>query len=83
MAGADAQLDAFRRLFPAPLGDDLAPHVRIVTRRNGQVIIDHQDETSEVFVVLPNHNLPPYLQCKLVPKAPAFQVLFNISHVLG
>ena len=52
MAGADAQLDAFRRLFPAPLGDDLAPHVRIVTRRNGQVIIDHQDETSEVFVVL-------------------------------
>ncbi len=52
MAGPDDRLDEFKRLFPEPLGEQLAPHARIITRRNGQVIIDHQDESSDVFVVL-------------------------------
>ncbi|MCX7864176.1 MAG: Crp/Fnr family transcriptional regulator [Novosphingobium sp.] len=52
MAAPYMHHDHFRRLFPEPLGNDLLPHVRILTRRNGQVIIDHQDESDEVFVVL-------------------------------
>jgi CRP-like cAMP-binding protein len=39
-------------MLPEPLGEELAPHVRLLTRRNGQTIIDHQDEASDVFVVL-------------------------------
>ena len=52
MAGPDAHLQDLKQILPDPLGDELAPHVRIINRRNGQVVIGHQDETSEVFVVL-------------------------------
>lgn len=52
MAVSDAQLQELKRVLPDPLGDELAPHVRIITRRSGQVVIGHQDDTSEVFVVL-------------------------------
>ena len=52
MAGPDAYLQELKRLLPEPLGDELAPHVRLISRRNGQVIIGHQDEASDVFIVL-------------------------------
>jgi CRP/FNR family transcriptional regulator, cyclic AMP receptor protein len=52
MAGSDEQIQELKRMLPEPLGDELAPHVRLLTRRNGQTIIDHQDEASDVFVVL-------------------------------
>jgi len=52
MAGQDAHLQQLRRTLPEPLGDKLAPHVRLITRRNGQTIIGHQDDTSDIFVVL-------------------------------
>jgi len=52
MAGTDAQLKALKRVLPEPMAEALADHVRVITRRNGQIVIGHQDETSDVFVVL-------------------------------
>jgi CRP/FNR family transcriptional regulator, cyclic AMP receptor protein len=51
MAGPDAQLQELKQILPDPLGDELAGHVRIIKRKNGQVVIGHQDETTDVFVV--------------------------------
>ncbi|MDG2005658.1 MAG: cyclic nucleotide-binding domain-containing protein, partial [Novosphingobium sp.] len=52
MAGSNAQLREIKGMLPEPLGDELAPHVRVITRKNGQTIIDHQDEAIDVYVVL-------------------------------
>jgi CRP-like cAMP-binding protein len=52
MARASAYLQPLRKLLPDPLGQLLEPHARIVTLRPGQIVIGHQDRTSDVFVVL-------------------------------
>jgi CRP-like cAMP-binding protein len=46
------QLQALYRLLPAPLGEQLEPYARLVTLRPGQIVIGHQDRTTDVFIVL-------------------------------
>jgi CRP-like cAMP-binding protein len=52
MAKPNGQLQALSRLLPEALGHELEPHARLVTLRPGQIVIGHQDRTTEVFVVL-------------------------------
>lgn len=52
MAKPAALLDSLTKLLPAPLGERLAGQARLMTLRAGQIVIGHQDETSDVFVVL-------------------------------
>jgi len=52
MGKASAYLRQFEALLPDPLGRLLAPHARFVTLRPGQIVIGHQDRTSDAFVVL-------------------------------
>lgn len=52
MAKANTQLQALNRLLPEAIGQQLEPHARIVTLRPGQVVIGHQDRTTDVFVIL-------------------------------
>jgi CRP-like cAMP-binding protein len=52
MANSNTQLQALRRFLPEPLGEQLEPHARLVTLRPGQIVIGHQDRTTEVFIVL-------------------------------
>lgn len=52
MAKASAYPQRLKELLPEPLGQLLEPHARIVTLRPGQIIIGHQDRTSDVFIVL-------------------------------
>lgn len=52
MGKASAYLRQFEELLPDPLGRLLAPHARFVTLRPGQIVIGHQDSTSDAFVVL-------------------------------
>jgi CRP-like cAMP-binding protein len=46
------QLQALSRLLPERLGQQLEPIARLVTLRPGQIVIGHQDRTTDVFVVL-------------------------------
>lgn len=52
MAKVDAYLKALEALLPDPLGIMLAPHVRIVTLRAGQIVIGQQDRSTDAFVVI-------------------------------
>lgn len=52
MASPLNQLQALESLLPQPLGTLLAPHARLVQVRQGQIIVGHQDRTTDVFVVL-------------------------------
>lgn len=52
MAKPAALLEALTKFLPDPLGERLADHARLMTLRAGQIVIGHQDETSDVFVVL-------------------------------
>lgn len=52
MGKASAYLGSLKQLLPEPLGQLLEPHARVVTLRPGQIVIGHQDRTSDVFVVL-------------------------------
>lgn len=52
MGKANAHLQQFEKLLPEPLGRLLAPHARFVALRPGQIVIGHQDRTSDAFVVL-------------------------------
>jgi len=52
MGKASAYLRQFETLLPDPLGRLLAPHARFVPLRPGQIVIGHQDRTSDAFVVL-------------------------------
>jgi CRP/FNR family transcriptional regulator, cyclic AMP receptor protein len=47
-----SQLQALSRLMPDALGSELESHARLVTLRPGQIVIGHQDRTTDVFVVL-------------------------------
>jgi CRP-like cAMP-binding protein len=47
-----SQLQALHSLLPLALGRDLEPHVRLVMLRPGQIVIGHQDRTTDVFIVL-------------------------------
>jgi CRP-like cAMP-binding protein len=47
-----ARLQSIRSILPDPLGELLEPHARMVQLRPGQIIIGHQDRTSDVFVIL-------------------------------
>jgi CRP-like cAMP-binding protein len=46
------QLQALAQLLPEALGRQLEPYARLVTLRPGQIVIGHQDRTTDVFVVL-------------------------------
>ena len=48
-------LDALDRLLPAPLGEALRPHARIVSRQPGHIIMGHGDRTSEIYLILEGH----------------------------
>lgn len=52
MSNANSHMSALQRLLPEPLGQQLEAHARIVSLRPGQIVVGHQDETSDVFVVL-------------------------------
>jgi CRP-like cAMP-binding protein len=52
MAKPNTQLQALSRLLPEALGQQLEPHARLVSLRPGQIVIGHQDRTTDVFVVL-------------------------------
>lgn len=52
MGKSSAYLRAFEQLLPDPLGRLLAPHARFVPLRPGQIVIGHQDRTTDAFVVL-------------------------------
>lgn len=52
MVKPNSQLQALSRLLPPTLGQQLEPHARLVTLRSGQIVIGHQDHTTDVFVVL-------------------------------
>lgn len=52
MAKSIALLQTLRQVFPDPLGEALEPHARIVSLRAGQIVIGHQDLTTDVFVVI-------------------------------
>jgi CRP-like cAMP-binding protein len=52
MANANSHMQALRRLLPEPLGQLLEPHARLVSLRANQIVIGHQDRTSDVFVVI-------------------------------
>lgn len=43
---------ALEEILPAPLGAMLAPHVRFVPLRAGQIIIGQQDTSTDAFVVI-------------------------------
>ena len=47
-----ARLKTLRSVLPEALGEQLEPHARQVTLRAGQIIIGHQDRTTDVFIVL-------------------------------
>ncbi len=47
-----AKLQDLRDILPPVLAERLEPHVRLVKLRAGQMIIGHQDQTSDVFIVL-------------------------------
>lgn len=47
-----AGLEALEKLLPAPLGELLLPSARLIQLRNGQTVIGHQDDTTDVFVVI-------------------------------
>lgn len=46
------KLQALRDFLPPPLGERLEPLARLVTLRPGQIVIGHQDRTTDVFIVL-------------------------------
>lgn len=52
MVKPNSQLQALAQLLPETLGQLLEPHARVVTLRPGQIVIGHQDRTTDVFVVL-------------------------------
>ena len=52
MANATSLVQALRSLLPEPLGQQLEPHARLVSLRANQIVIGHQDRTSDVFVVI-------------------------------
>ena len=52
MARTIALSQVLADLLPAPLGTQLEPHARLVVLRAGQIVIGHQDRTSDVFVVV-------------------------------
>ncbi len=47
-----AKLQDLRDILPPVLAERLEPNVRLVKLRAGQMIIGHQDQTSDVFIVL-------------------------------
>jgi len=52
MGKADTYLKALQEVLPDPLGTLLAPHARFVPLRAGQIVIGHQDRTTDAFVVV-------------------------------
>lgn len=52
MGKTDAYLRQLEQVLPQPLGALLAPHARFVPLRAGQIVIGHQDRTTDVFVVV-------------------------------
>ena len=52
MVKPNSQLQALSRLLPEALGQQLEQHARLVTLRSGQIVIGHQDHTTDVFIVL-------------------------------
>lgn len=52
MAATSAYLQKLEALLPDPLGRLLAPHARIVPLRPNQIVISHQDRTTDAFVVI-------------------------------
>ncbi|MCB2074140.1 MAG: Crp/Fnr family transcriptional regulator [Novosphingobium sp.] len=52
MANATSHVQALKRLLPEPLGQQLESHARLVSLRANQIVIGHQDRTTDVFVVL-------------------------------
>jgi len=47
-----AGLEALDTMLPAPLGALLKPHARLIPVRNGQTVIGHQDDSTDVFLVI-------------------------------
>ena len=45
-------LQSLKDILPPALAERLEPHARLVKLRAGQMIIGHQDHTSDVFIVL-------------------------------
>lgn len=52
MTSHAAHLETFRRILPKPLAEHIEPHMRIASFKSGQILIGHQDFTTDVFVVL-------------------------------
>lgn len=46
------QLSDLARYLPEPLAEAVAPHARLAQFRAGQTVMGHQDDTTDVFVVL-------------------------------
>lgn len=44
--------DVLGSMLPSPLGEQVAEHARMVSYRSGQIVIGHQDPSSEVFFVV-------------------------------
>lgn len=52
MSGPGDRLNALETLLPGTLGRELIPHARLVTLRPNQIVIGHQDRSSDVYVVI-------------------------------
>ncbi len=52
MGNPQTYLRQLKELLPPPLGERLASHVRFVPLREGQIVIGHQDRSTDAFVVV-------------------------------
>ncbi|MBV1916935.1 MAG: Crp/Fnr family transcriptional regulator [Sphingomonadaceae bacterium] len=52
MAGPQDNREAFKLLLPPSLADSLADHARFMQLKSGQILMGHQDTTTDVFLVL-------------------------------
>ncbi len=52
MASSPANLEALRQMLPEPLADKLADHARFQPLKSGQILMSHQDSSTDVFLVI-------------------------------
>lgn len=52
MANHAAMQEMLTRMFPAPIGKELGEQARMVSYRSGQIVIGHQDDSTDVFIII-------------------------------
>jgi len=52
MAGHQNNIETFKAMLPQPLGEALADHARFMQLKSGQILMGHQDTSTDVFLVL-------------------------------